>query len=48
MVKMSKILTSGNKFELVFISYQPVGFHVDIEIYKDKLGQSGDRIIEVI
>ena len=49
--KVSQLLTSWNQFELVFIIYHPVGqfrpvcFQVDIEIYEDKLGQSGDSII---
>ena len=41
---MSKILTSGN---YAILSCGPVQtcFQVDIEIYEDKLGQSGDRIL---
>ena len=47
---VSKILTSVNKFELVYILYHtedhlsPV-FQVDIVIFEDKLGQSGDSIL---
>ena len=47
---MSKILTSGKLVRAGFYPISPSGpvltsFQVDIEIYEDKLGQSGDRIL---
>ena len=42
-VEVSKLLTSGNKFELVFILYHPdttlEQFQVTLAIYENKFGQ---------